>query len=127
MGDVDAAIETLRELKALGVRVAVDDFGTGYSSLSYLKRFPVDYLKIDRSFVNGLGEDLEDRGIVATVVDLAHTLGLEAVAEGVETAEQMAHLQQLHCELAQGFYFHRPLPAADVSKLLVQDAIDADA
>jgi diguanylate cyclase (GGDEF)-like protein len=119
MGDVDAAIETLHALKALGVRVALDDFGTGYSSLSYLKRFPVDYLKIDRSFVNGLGDDTEDRGIVATVVDLAHTLGLEAVAEGVETAEQLAHLRALRCELAQGFFFHRPLPAEEVSALLI--------
>jgi diguanylate cyclase (GGDEF)-like protein/PAS domain S-box-containing protein len=118
MGDVDAAIATLKKLKILGVRVALDDFGTGYSSLSYLKRFPVDYLKIDKSFVDGLGQDPEDRGIVASVVDLAHTLGLEAVAEGVETAEQLAHLQTLHCELAQGFLFHKPLPAEAASLLL---------
>ncbi len=106
--DVGAALATLQELKALGVKIAVDDFGTGYSSLSYLKRFPVDFLKIDRSFVAGLGRDPKDEGLVSASIELAHALGLEAIAEGVETAEQLERLRELGCNLAQGYYFQRP-------------------
>jgi EAL domain-containing protein (putative c-di-GMP-specific phosphodiesterase class I) len=101
---------TLRRLKDLGVGLAVDDFGTGYSSLSYLKRFPVDELKVDRSFVEGLGMNPEDSAIVAAVINLAHTLGLAAVAEGVETRAQLLDLRKLGCEAAQGFHLGRPVP-----------------
>ena len=118
MEDAQANAETLRELKALGVRIAIDDFGTGYSSLAYLKRFPVDFLKIDRSFVDGLGEDADDEGIVSSVVNLARTLNLRAVAEGVETEEQRSRLRSMNCELAQGFYFSEPSTAQDASALL---------
>ena len=118
MDDARANAETLRELKALGVRIAIDDFGTGYSSLAYLKRFPVDFLKIDRSFVDGLGEDSDDEGIVSSVVNLAHTLNLQAVAEGVETEKQRSRLRSMNCELAQGFYFSEPSTAEAASALL---------
>lgn len=111
-------IELLRALKGLGVRLAVDDFGTGYSSLAYLRRFPVDILKIDREFVARIGEDPEDTEIVRLVATLAHTLGLESVAEGVERPEQLEVLRSLGCGRAQGFMLHRPLPASGVDDLL---------
>ena len=116
-GDEDL-IDQLRELKASGVRLAIDDFGTGYSSLSYLSRFPVDYLKIDRSFIDGLGERPEARKLVGGIVDLASSLGLRVVAEGVETAEQLEELKEMGCEIGQGYYFARPLPAGDIPPLL---------
>ncbi len=118
MEDASATIETLRGLKALGVRLAIDDFGTGYSSLSYLKRFPVDVLKIDKSFVDGLGDDPEDTAIVQAVVTLAHSLGMEVTAEGVETIEQSDQLQLLGCRLGQGYLFARPLPADAIEMML---------
>jgi diguanylate cyclase (GGDEF)-like protein/PAS domain S-box-containing protein len=114
MGDAEAALGILSELKALGINLAIDDFGTGYSSLMYLKRFPVDVLKVDRSFVSGLGRDLEDSAIVASVIGLARAVGIVAVAEGVETAEQLAALQELGCEYGQGYLWSRPVPAAEL-------------
>jgi EAL domain-containing protein (putative c-di-GMP-specific phosphodiesterase class I) len=111
MRDAESAVATLGKLRSLGVHLSVDDFGTGYSSMTYLKRFPVEALKVDRSFVDGLGEESGDTAICTAVVSLAHALGLRAVAEGVETAEQMANLRQLGCELAQGYLFGRPEPA----------------
>jgi diguanylate cyclase (GGDEF)-like protein/PAS domain S-box-containing protein len=110
MDDVEMSADTLQRLKALGVRLVVDDFGTGYSSLSYLRQFPVDGMKVDRSFVDGLGTDPGDSAIVAAIVNLAHTLGLRAIAEGAETAEQLTELRQLGCDSAQGFFVARPLP-----------------
>jgi EAL domain-containing protein (putative c-di-GMP-specific phosphodiesterase class I) len=104
----------------MGVGISIDDFGTGYSSLSYLKRLPADALKIDRSFVAGLGEDAEDTAIVGMVVNLAHTLGMEVVAEGVETTEQAALLKEMGCDLAQGFLFSKPLPPEEVPFLLAK-------
>jgi diguanylate cyclase (GGDEF)-like protein/PAS domain S-box-containing protein len=120
MDDVDMSAETLRRLKALGVKLVVDDFGTGYSSLSYLRQFPVDGMKVDRSFVDGLGSDPGDSAIVAAIVNLAHTLGLQAIAEGVETDDQLRALRELGCDSAQGFYVTRPLPADAFLELLLR-------
>ena len=111
MRDAESALQVLRALKGIGVSLAIDDFGTGYSSLSYLQRFPLDILKVDKSFVDELGERAEGAEIVAAVINLAHALGLQVVAEGVETAEQLAVLGQLDCDFAQGFLFSRPVPA----------------
>jgi diguanylate cyclase (GGDEF)-like protein/PAS domain S-box-containing protein len=121
MEDVEASRRTLDALKALGVRIIVDDFGTGYSSLAYLRRFPVDMLKIDQSFIDGLGDDPSDTAIVAAVISLAHTLGLEAVGEGVETDQQLAELRRLECDHAQGFLMARPLWPDDLGELLAAD------
>ncbi|HEY2812657.1 MAG TPA: PAS domain S-box protein [Acidimicrobiales bacterium] len=123
MRDPVASTVALQALKDLGVRLAVDDFGTGYSSLAYLRRFPVDLLKVDRAFVDGLGPDTgnaEDRAIVAAVVSLAHTLGMQAIAEGVETAEQLAELRALDCDMAQGFLMAKPLTAPALDDLLAR-------
>lgn len=114
MRDAGAALVVLRALKELGVLLAIDDFGAGYSSLSYLQRFPLDILKIDRMFVEELGVRSGAREIVAAVINLAHALRLQVVAEGVETERQLAVLQSLGCDLAQGFLFSHPLPAAEL-------------
>jgi len=118
MEDAERNVATFLELKSLGVRLAIDDFGTGYSSLAYLHRFPVDMLKIDRSFVDGLGRESEDTAIVRTVIGLANALHLQVVAEGVETQDQAARLSALGCKLAQGFLFSKPLPSEGVDALL---------
>ena len=118
MDDARSAIATLRELAGLGVGLAVDDFGTGHSSLSVLHRFPVEVLKIDRSFIEGLEDDPGDGVILSAMFELARTLGLKAVAEGVESAEQLARLQKMGCEVAQGNYFSQPLPSEAASELL---------
>jgi diguanylate cyclase (GGDEF)-like protein/PAS domain S-box-containing protein len=120
MEDVDFFSRTLNGLKGLGVRLAIDDFGTGYSSLSYLKRFPVDAVKVDRAFVNGLGSDPHDSALVAAIVAMAEALGLEVTAEGVETHDQLLSLKRLDCRRAQGFYLARPMPAADLSELVAE-------
>jgi diguanylate cyclase (GGDEF)-like protein/PAS domain S-box-containing protein len=124
MDDAAHTIAILANLKNLGVLLGVDDFGTGYSSLAYLKRFPVDVLKIDRSFVSGIEDDLEDSAIVAAVASLADTLGLVTIAEGVETDRQRDILVDLGCSRAQGFLFARPLPAAEAEAALDQAAAD---
>jgi EAL domain-containing protein (putative c-di-GMP-specific phosphodiesterase class I) len=108
----------LDRLRGAGVKVSIDDFGTGYSSLSYLKRLPADAIKVDKSFVGGLGEDAEDTAIVRMIVELAHTLGMEVVAEGVETEEQAALLREMGCDFGQGFHFSKPLPPEDVPVFL---------
>ncbi len=118
MADAPSNIATLRDLKRLGVQLAIDDFGTGYSSLSYLNRFPVDVLKIDHSFVDGLGHESEDTVIVSAIISLARALRLAVIAEGVETAGQVARLRALGCVLGQGYYFSQPLPNTDISVLL---------
>ena len=112
------AIAVLTALKALGVRIAIDDFGTGHSSLSYLKLFPLDHLKIDRSFVSDIEHDANDAAIVAAAVSLAHNLGLRVVAEGVESAVQVARLRELGCDELQGYHFSRPLPAAEIEQFM---------
>jgi len=121
MEDTRAIIGVLEELKRSGVRFALDDFGTGQSSLSYLRRLPVDYLKIDRSFIERLGEDPKDTEIVSGTIVLAHALGLKAVAEGVETPEQSQRLLELGCDLAQGNHFSKPLTAADLRRYLEEN------
>jgi EAL domain-containing protein (putative c-di-GMP-specific phosphodiesterase class I) len=118
MADAEEKVDVLGRLKDLGVRIAVDDFGTGYSNLAYLKRFPVDMLKVDKSFIDGLGESAEDEAIVEAVINLAHALGMRAVAEGIETTKQLERLQALGCELGQGYLFSEPLPAHEASILL---------
>ncbi len=127
MEDADSIGEALDRLKRLGVRLAVDDFGTGYSTLLYLRRFPVDLLKIDRSFVAGLGRSSADTAIVAGVVGLAHGLGLVAVAEGVETAEQAGALQEMGCGLAQGHRWSPALPAERLEAWLEKAGVGAGA
>ena len=104
----------MHALRELGVKLAVDDFGTGYSSLQYLKRFPVEALKVDRSFVDGLGRELEDSAIVGAVISLAHSLNLICVAEGVESTSQLRELQRLGCNVGQGFLFGKPRSAAQL-------------
>jgi len=118
MDDVEMSEETLTQLHRLGVRLGIDDFGTGYSSMSYLRRFPVDVLKVDRSFVDGLGDDPSDSAIVEAIITLAHTLGLKAVAEGVETPEHLAELRRLECDYAQGYWFARPASGDELANLL---------
>jgi diguanylate cyclase (GGDEF)-like protein/PAS domain S-box-containing protein len=120
LGDADAASDVLLALRGLGVRIVIDDFGTGYSSLAYLRRLPVDGVKIDRSFVAGLGSSPEDSAIVRAVLGMASALGLATIAEGVETREQLAELTALGCGYAQGFYFARPEPRQSIDALLVQ-------
>jgi diguanylate cyclase (GGDEF)-like protein/PAS domain S-box-containing protein len=122
MEDAEYNVDVLGRLKDLGVQVAVDDFGTGYSNLAYLKRFPMDMLKVDKSFVNGLGEKPEDTAIVEAVISLARALGLRTVAEGIETSGQLERLRDLGCELGQGYYFSRALPAYEASDLLLAPA-----
>jgi EAL domain-containing protein (putative c-di-GMP-specific phosphodiesterase class I) len=114
----DANTAALDRLRALGIRISLDDFGSGYSSLSYLKRLPADILKIDKSFTKGLGVEVEDTAIVQTVIDLAHILGMEVVAEGVEIEEQETLLKEMGCDFAQGFYLSKPLQPDEVSRFL---------
>ncbi len=112
MEDVDHNIASLRDIRAMGVRISMDDFGTGFSSLSYLSKLPLDTLKIDRSFVTGMTAGPEGLALVSTIVTLAHALKLTVVAEGVETEEQSRLLRLLNCNEIQGFLFSRPLPIA---------------
>jgi diguanylate cyclase (GGDEF)-like protein/PAS domain S-box-containing protein len=119
MEDPAAAIEMLQEMKALGIRLAIDDFGTGYSSLSYLHRFPLDTLKIDRSFISGSEGGVNGMEIARTILPLARNLSLDVVAEGVETAEQVAELKSLKCQYAQGFYFSKPVSRQEVESFLL--------
>jgi diguanylate cyclase (GGDEF)-like protein/PAS domain S-box-containing protein len=118
MHDAEQVIAILRELKAMGVMLAIDDFGTGYSSLSYLKRFPVDHLKVDQSFVRGVPGDADDAAIVNAVISLGRSLGLRVVAEGVETEAQRAFLEASGCEEIQGYLVGRPMPAGELEAIL---------
>ncbi|HEX7177127.1 MAG TPA: EAL domain-containing protein [Pyrinomonadaceae bacterium] len=118
MDNIDKTTEMLKQLRQLGVQLSIDDFGTGYSSLSYLHRFPIDTLKIDRSFVTRMVDNSENTEIVRTIVMLAQTLGMDVVAEGVETKEQLALLRQLGCEYGQGYYFSKPVTAAEAERII---------
>jgi diguanylate cyclase (GGDEF)-like protein/PAS domain S-box-containing protein len=118
MQDMELSILRLQELKALGVKLAVDDFGTGYSSLNYIRRFPVDILKVDKSFVDGVNEGGEESALTAAIIELAGILKLRPVAEGIERADQLDRLLALKCDLGQGFYFAKPLPMEGIEDLL---------
>ncbi len=122
MSNVGVAIDTLNKLHDAGIRFSIDDFGTGYSSLSYLKRFPISSLKIDQSFVRNLSSDREDEAIVSAIVALGHSLGLNIIAEGVETIAQLAQLRQMGCNEIQGYLFSRPVMATEMTYLLKNDA-----
>jgi len=120
MQNAENTIYTLRELKALGVRISMDDFGTGYSSLNYLKRFPIDTLKLDQSFVRDVITDDRDAAIVSSVIGLAHSLDLQVIAEGVETEEQLAFMRQQRCDRIQGFFFSAPMRADELEPYLIE-------
>jgi diguanylate cyclase (GGDEF)-like protein/PAS domain S-box-containing protein len=120
MKDPEEAIEKLHELKLMGIKVAIDDFGTGYSSLNYLKRFPIDTLKIDKTFVSDVCKDPHDTAIVRAIIDLGHALDLTVIAEGVETKEQLQYLTALECDVVQGFLFSKALSAAAFEELLIE-------
>jgi EAL domain-containing protein (putative c-di-GMP-specific phosphodiesterase class I) len=122
MRDLEAAAEQLARLKQLGVTLAIDDFGTGYSSLGYLQHLPVDTVKIDRSFIQALGSDDADPALVRAVVDLAGSLGLDTVAEGIEEGQQLALLRDLACSHGQGYLFAKPLSPAGLGELLAEAA-----
>jgi EAL domain-containing protein (putative c-di-GMP-specific phosphodiesterase class I) len=114
MEDADAALAALSSIAALGSGIAIDDFGTGYSSLVYLKRYPIHALKVDRTFVSGIGRNVDDDAIVASIVNLARAVGAVCIAEGVETAQQLTALRELGCQFAQGYLFARPVPASQL-------------
>ncbi len=116
--NAEGVLASLKRLKQMGVKLSIDDFGTGYSSLSYLKRFDIDKLKIDQSFVRGLGSDEDDEAIVRAVIQMAHSLNLKTIAEGVETEEIVASLRRFGCDGAQGYHFARPMPASEVTEFL---------
>jgi EAL domain-containing protein (putative c-di-GMP-specific phosphodiesterase class I) len=118
MADTPLSIERLSALKELGVKLAIDDFGTGYSSLNYVRRFPVDILKVDKSFIDGVSDGGESSALTAAVIELAGILKLKPVAEGIERADQLERLLELNCDLGQGFYFARPLPSHELVALL---------
>lgn len=117
MENVDSLLEILSQLRLRGIQLSIDDFGTGYSSLSYLHRFPVNYLKIDRSFIKGLGNNIESLKITESIIELANNLNIAAIAEGVETKEQLAWLRNLDCEYVQGYLFSSPIPVQAATKL----------
>lgn len=118
MHDPDRAIKIIRQLKDMGVRIAIDDFGTGYSALAHLKHFPIDSLKIDRSFVKDIPNASTDMAIVKALIAMAHTLKLNVIAEGVETEAQYNFLRTHHCDDAQGYYFSKPMPEQEAAALL---------
>lgn len=118
MGDVEGSIKQMHQLKSLGLSLSIDDFGTGYSSLSYLKRFPLDILKIDRSFIKDIPEDSNDMEITAAIIAMAQKLNLELVAEGVESDEQIEFLKLNKCDVVQGYYYSKPVPEHEISLMI---------
>ncbi len=120
LDSVEHIIATFQQLRDLGVKLAIDDFGTGYSSLSYLRRFPVDYVKIDRAFISGLGDGTEDAAIIQAIISMAHSLGLKVVAEGVENQSQLEFLRSHGCDEVQGYLISRPIEATAMAGILLQ-------
>jgi EAL domain-containing protein (putative c-di-GMP-specific phosphodiesterase class I) len=118
MTNMTNTLRILTELNAIGVSIAIDDFGTGHSSLAYLKKFPVNTLKIDRSFVIDIMKNDEDKTIVQTIISMAHSLGFNTVAEGVETLEHVKLLQNMNCDQLQGYYFSKPIPKDEFTKFI---------
>ena len=121
MDDVEAAIQIMETIKSKGIHLAIDDFGTGYSSLAYLKRFPIDVLKVDRSFVKDIPEDKTDMAITSAVIAMAHKLSMRVVAEGIETQEQMDFLRENNCDDGQGYLLSRPLTLPQLHHFLVSN------
>ena len=122
MQNAKETARTLRELKDIGLTFSVDDFGTGYSSLSYLKQFPIDTLKIDRSFVLDITSDADDAAITSAIIAMGHSLNLRVIAEGVETEDQLDYLRQHGCDQVQGYLFSKPLPAEEATRYLREAA-----
>ena len=122
MSDAERNITTLNKIKDMGVHLAIDDFGTGYSSLSYLKRFPIDVLKIDKSFVRDIMTDMDDAAIITAIIALAGSLDLKVIAEGVEDIAQQNFLRSHQCNLVQGYFINRPAPADVLEKFLLNKA-----
>ena len=122
-GDTEQSIAAMKSVKQSNIKLSIDDFGTGYSSLSYLKKFPINTLKIDRSFVSESATNKEDAAICVAIITLAKSLGLQIVAEGVETEEQLSFLKQHNCDIYQGYYFSRPLDADKIPTLIRQGTL----
>ena len=121
MQNIDSTLDVLLALNRLSIRVAMDDFGTGYSSLAYLRKFPIQLLKIDRAFIKDLLRNPEDQAIVKAIIAMAHTLKIEVIAEGVETAEQVDFLRVHGCDEVQGFLYSKPVPAEEFAELLARN------
>ncbi|HEX3084932.1 MAG TPA: EAL domain-containing protein, partial [Pyrinomonadaceae bacterium] len=122
MENTEVAAQVLARIRQLGIKIAIDDFGTGYSSLSYLKQLPIDTVKLDQSFVKGANTDPDDAALVMAIVTLAHNLKLKVIAEGIETAEQLAFLRLLRCDEGQGYLFGKPMPAEVFESSLAGDS-----
>ena len=120
-------VAVLEKLKSIGVRIAIDDFGTGHSSLAYLKRFPIDTIKVDRSFIRDIPADSGDMKIARAIIAMAHALRLKVVAEGVENSDQLKFLRAQHCDAAQGFHLYRPLAADEVANVVKRNRQDCAA
>jgi EAL domain-containing protein (putative c-di-GMP-specific phosphodiesterase class I) len=125
MEDTEGARNCLRSLKDIGVRLAIDDFGTGYSCLAYLRRFPIDVLKIDRSFVSDLNTSTDDQAICAAILSIAQRLSLDSVAEGIESEQQLGFLTKQGCGFGQGYYFSRPIDAVRIGSMLASRGVRA--
>jgi len=126
MGNIERAAKQLTAIKQRGVRLAIDDFGTGYSSLAQIKRFPIDTLKVDRSFIRDLQTDPEDRAITEAIIAMGKTLSLTVIAEGVETQEQQAFLRACACDEMQGFHFSKPVPPEQFADLLRDNSANGE-